>query len=355
VAGGGLLAGASSAFPKTPARLQGEAFIPPGTRTLNIVSVGRDLLAPDLDPPIKGVFIYNHNPVIVHPDQNTLTRGLAREDLFTVACDMVMTDSVKYADIVLPACSHFEHPDIFPAYGQHYLQRADPVIPRVGEALPNTEIFRRLARRFGFTEAAFQATDQTLMDEALDVDDPRLQGYKPSRLALDRALPMTFDGDQAIFLKNTFPATPSGKIELRSDYLEHAYGQPLPTYRPLESAFPLTLLSPSSDQRTTSTFGGLPPSDRTWLEMHPQDAAARGLEDGMSVRAWNELGQVALTLRITEHVRPGVVCSYKGAWRRTSDNGQTVSALAPAHYADLCEGACFNDARVEVSALPEAG
>jgi anaerobic selenocysteine-containing dehydrogenase len=118
VPGGGLLQGASAAFPKTLARLQGENFVPPRTRTLNIVTIGRDLLNPDLDPPIKAAFIYNHNPVIVHPDQNTMKKALAQEDLFTVACDVVMTDSVKYADVVLPACSHFEHADLYPSYGQ---------------------------------------------------------------------------------------------------------------------------------------------------------------------------------------------------------------------------------------------
>jgi anaerobic selenocysteine-containing dehydrogenase len=351
VPGGGLLMGASSAFPKTMARLQGEEFIPPGTRTLNIVTIGRDLCEANLAPPIKGLFIYNHNPLIVHPDQNTMRRGLSRDDLFTVACDVVMTDSVRYADVVLPACTHFEHAELYPAYGQHFLQRAEPVIPPVGEALPNTEIFRRLARRFGFTDAAFQASDAELMDDALTLDDPRLQGMKPSQIPLDQALSMTFSGSDAVLFQSTLPQTPSGKIELQSSYLERAYGRPLPTYQPLASSYPLSLITPSSDQRTTSTFGSLRYSDDAWLEMHPQDAAARQLTDGMLVRMWNDLGEVHLPLRLTEGVCPGVVCSYKGAWMRTSDNGQTVSALAPSHYADLCDGACYNDARVEVAAL----
>ncbi len=216
VVGGGLLQGASAAFPKTPGRLQGEAWRSPGTRSLNIVTIGRDLLDPDLRPPIKGLFIYNHNPVIVHVDQNTMKRGLAREDLFTVACDIVLTDSVRYADVVLPACSHFEYADLYPSYGHHFLQRAEAVIPPVGEALPNTEIFRRLARRFGFTEPALQASDAELMDEALALDDARLQGIRPSQLPLDQALPMTFQGGDAVLFRTTFPATPSGKIELYS-------------------------------------------------------------------------------------------------------------------------------------------
>ncbi len=350
VLGGGLLQGASAAFPKTMPRLQGDAFIEPDTRTLNIVHMGRDLLDPHLDPPIKGLFIYNHNPVIVHPEQNRMKQGLLREDLFTVVSDIVMTDSAAYADVVLPACSHFEHAEIYPAYGQHFLQRAEAVIPPVGEALPNTELFRRLAARFGFSEPAFRATDEELMDEALNPDDVRLNGLRPSQLPTDQALLMTFEGEDAMLFKTTSPRTPSGKIELQSEYLAQAYGQPLPTYRPVESPYPLALISPSSDQRTTSTFGGLSYSDQVWLDIHPQDAEARQIADGMWVRVWNDLGEVFLPARLTDAVCPGVVSSDKGAWFRTSSNRQTVSALAPAHTADLSHGACYNDARVEVEA-----
>jgi anaerobic selenocysteine-containing dehydrogenase len=355
VLGGGLLQGASASFPKTPGRLQGEEFAPKNLRTLNIVTIGRDLLDPHLSPPLKGLFIYNHNAVIVHPDQNTMRQGLLRRDLFTVVCDIVKTDTVLFADVVLPASSHFEYPDLYPAYGHHFLQRAEAVIPPVGESLPNTEIFRRLATRFGFTDPAFQATDAELMDDALAQDDPRLRGLKASTLPLDQALLMQFHDADAMLFQTTFPKTPSGKVELQSAYLEQAYGAPLPTFRSVESGYPLTLISPGSDKRTTSTFGGLHYSDEVWLDMHPHDATARGLAEGMPVRVWNDLGEVHLRLRVTEDVRPGVVCSLKGAWLRTSDNGQTVSALVPSHYADLCEGACFNDTRVEVARLTENG
>jgi anaerobic selenocysteine-containing dehydrogenase len=134
-----------------------------------------------------------------------MKKALLREDLFVVASDIVMTDSVKYADVVLPACSHFEHADLFKAYGQHYLQRAAPVIPPVGEALPNTEIFRRLSARFGFTGAAFKASDEILMDEALDADDPRLGGRAASTIGLEEALPMRFNGEPAVLYTSTFP------------------------------------------------------------------------------------------------------------------------------------------------------
>ncbi len=350
VPGGGLVNGAAFAFPKTPARLQRPDLVPPGTRTFNIIDVGRHLLDPALAPPIKAVFVYNHNPLIVHPDQNRMRRALAREDLFTVGCDVVMTDTLAYADIVLPASSHFEYDDLYPAYGQHWLQRAEPVIPRQGESLPNTEIFRRLAARFGFADPIFTASDAELMDEAVDALDPRLAGQRPSRLPTDRARAMVFGGEPAVLYRNVLPKTPSGKVELASRYLEDRYGALLPDYRPYEAPYPLLLISPASDRRITSTFGGLEASERTPpLEMHPEDARARGLRDGTVVKVWNDLGEIHLPLRISDAVRPGVVATCKGAWMRTSDNGQTVSALVPAHHADISGGACFNDARVEVS------
>ena len=354
VPGGGLINGAGFAFPKTPARLARPDLVPPGTRLVNIIDVGRDLNDPRLSPPLKALFIYNHNPLVVHPEQNVLRRGLAREDLFVVGSDVVMTDSLAYADVVLPAASHFEHADLFAAYGTHWLQRADRVIPPQGEALPNTEIFRRLAARFGFDDPAFRASDAELMDDALDGADPRMGGKRPSAIPLDRATPMTVNGggEELVLFKNVFPKTTSGKVELASPYLEKKYGARLPSWRPVASSYPLTLISPASDQRITSTFGGLhvaegPPP----LEMHPDDAKARNLRDGMRVRVWNDLGEVRLPLVVTDVIPRGVVCSLKGAWMATSDNGQTVSALCPADHADISEGACYNDARVEVAAL----
>ncbi len=352
VAGGGLVGGAGNAFPKTLDRLARPDLVPPGTRTLNIIDVGGAILDDALDPPVRALFIYNHNPVVVHPDQNRMKRALAREDVFIVGIEVAMTDSMAYADVVLPACSHFEHADVYTAYGQQYLQRAEAVIPPVGESLPNTEIFRRLAKVFGFDDPAFRATDVDLMDAALDAADPRMQGYTGSALPTDRALRMEYDGAEPVLFGNVLPRTPSGKVELESSVLGTRYGAPLPTYRPVVSSFPLALITPASDKRTTSTFGGHAANDATpSLEMHPADAKARGLADGTWVKVWNDLGEVHLPLAVTEAIRPGVVCSEKGAWFRTSRNGQTVSALAPSHKADLSEGACYNDARVEVAAL----
>ena len=351
VAGGGLVGGAGHAFPKTLDLLTRPDFVPPQTRTINIIDVAKLLLEKNLQPPIEALFVYNHNPLIVHPDQNRMKLALAREDLFVVGIEVAMTDSMAYADVILPACTHFEHADIYAAYGQQYLQRAEPVIPPVGESLPNTEIFRRLAARFGFSEPAFKASDAELMDAALDPDDPRMQGIRASRIPVNRALRMEYAGEEPVLFRNVSPRTPSGKVELESATLGARYGAALPTYRPLDSPYPLTLITPASDKRITSTFGGLRVHDATpVLEMNPADAAARGLADGAAVKVWNELGQVFLPLRVTAAVRPGVVSSEKGAWLRTASNGQTVSALAPTHKADLAGGACYNDSRVEVAA-----
>jgi len=350
VPGGGLVGGAGHAFPKTPDRLTRPDFVPPQTRTINILDVSKLLLDESLNPPLKALFVYNHNPLIVHPEQNRMKQALAREDLFIVGIEVAMTDSMAYADVILPACTHFEHADIYPAYGHQYLQRAEAVIPPIGESLPNTEIFRRLATKFGFTDPAFKASDSELMDAALDLDDPRMQSIAPSQIPIDRAIRMEFGGAEPVLFQNVWPQTPSGKIELQSTTLGTRYGAALPTYRPVVSPYPLALISPASDKRITSTFGGLAANDAPpALDMNPVDAARRGLVDGAWVKVWNDLGEVYLPLRITMTVRPGVVCSEKGAWLRTSPNRQTVSALAPSHKADLADGACFNDARVDVA------
>jgi anaerobic selenocysteine-containing dehydrogenase len=351
VAGGGLVGGAGHAFPKTLDRLTRTDFAPPQARTINIIDVGKLLVDRSLDPPLKALFVYNHNPLVVHPDQNRMKQGLAREDLFIVGIEVAMTESMAYADVVLPACTHFEHADIYAAYGQQYLQRAEAVIAPVGESLPNTEIFRRLAAKFGFEDPAFTASDAELIDAALNADDPRMQGLRASGVPIDRAIRMEYAGGEPVLFQNVSPRTPSGKVELESAMLGARYGAALPEYRPLASAYALTLITPASDKRITSTFGGLAANDATpVLEMNPVDAAARGLAEGVSVKVWNELGEVFLPLHITTAVRPGVVSSEKGAWLRTSPNGQTVSALAPTHKADLADGACYNDARVEVAA-----
>ena len=349
--GAGVFAKPGFAFPSTPARLQRPDFVPVGTRTVNIVDVGRILAEDELDPPIRAVFIYNHNPICTHPDQNRMRRALAREDIFIAGADVVMTDSMAYADVIFPASSHFEFDDIYGAYGHSYLQRAAPVIPPVGESAPNTEIFRRLAARFGFDDPAFTATDAELMDAAYDASDPRLQGHRPSELPLDAALLMKTASGETVRLCDTVnPGTASGKIELFSQEMQDRYGYGVPRFEAVPANLPFNLITPSSSKRTNTTFGGDEASQGIEvLEIHPDDAAARGISDGNLVRVWNDLGEVVLRAQVSTAMQPGVFYSPKGTWLRTSSNGQTVNALLDADLrTDILRGACYNDTFVDL-------
>ena len=352
--GAGVFAKPGNSFPKSTVQLQRPDLVPEGTRTINIVDTSKVLLNKSMEPPIKAVFIYNHNPVVTHPDQNRMRRALALEDLFIVGADVVMTDSMAYCDVVLPAASHFEFADIYGSYGHHYLQRAEPVIPRVGESLPNTEIFRRLAARFGFDDQIFHETDAELMDAAFAEGDPRLNGYRPSELPLEKALAMgTKDGADMILCDTVFPDTESGKIELFSQDLEERFGYGLPRFEPVERKYPLSIISPSSSKRTNATFGGCALSDgQEEVEINPLDAEMRGISDGDKLRVHNERGETLLIARITDAVLPGVLYTPKGAWLSASKSGQTVNALLDADIrTDIEDGACCNEAFCEVSRI----
>ena len=352
--GAGVIAKQGLAFPATSDKLRRPDLAPEGTRILNIIEVAKHILDDSLAPPIKAVFIYNHNPVCTHPDQNRMRRALSREDVFIVGCDVEMNDSMAYADVILPASSHFEFPDIYAAYGQAHLQRAEPVIPMVGESLPNTEIFRRLAARFGFDDPLFKADDYQLMDEAYDSNAPQMKGTPPSKIPLDRSLPMTAENDQELIMcKTVFPATPSGKIELYSDDLEDRFGYGLPRFEEVSKDLSFTLITPSSSKRTNATFGGHKESmEPEQLEIHPRDAAKKSIVNGASVRVWNSLGEVNLIAKITDKVKPGVFYSPKGTWLGSSGSNQTVNALINTDIkTDIMSGACYNDTFVDIEPL----
>ena len=352
--GAGVFAKPGNAFPRNSARLQRPDLVPDATRTINIVDVSRLLLDPTMATPVDAVFIYNHNPVATHPDQNRMRQALAREDLFVVGAEIAMTDSMAYCDVVLPAASHFEYADIYGSYGHHYLQRAEPVIPPVGESQPNTEIFRRLSARFGFDDPIFRETDAALMDAAFADADPRLEGVRPSALPLGQAVEMkSSGGDELILCDTVAPGTASGKIELFSQDLEDRFGYGLPRFEPVPRKFPLTIISPSSSKRTNATFGACAESDgQEEVEIHPLDAAGRGIGNGDTLRVHNERGETYLTARISDAVLPGVLYTPKGTWLAHSANNQTVNALLDADIrTDIEDGACCNEAFCEVARM----
>jgi anaerobic selenocysteine-containing dehydrogenase len=263
-----------------------------------------------------------------------------------------MTDSLSYADVILPAASHFEYADIYGSYGQNYVQRAEPVIPCVGESLPNTEIFRRLAARFGFDEPIFKESDEDLMNAAFDGDDPRMQGFRPSDVPLDRALAMTAKGGSIPIMCDTVhPQTTTGKVELFSEDLETRFGYGVPRFEPVERSLPFALITPSSSKRTNATFGGCDASlGLEALEINPADAEARGIGNDDVVEIWNNQGNVTLKASVTEAVRPGVLYSPKGTWLRTSRTGSTVNALIPSDLrTDIERGACYNETFVDIA------
>lgn len=318
-------------------------------REFNILDVPQRILDKSLDPPVQSVFIYNHNPVAVHPRQRTMLKALSRPDLFVVGCDLTMTDSMALADIVLPATSHLEGGDIYKAYGHQYLQRAEPVIAPLGEALPNTEIFRRLAKRFGFDEPAFAETDEQLIEQSMDHSHPALGGSSALELPTGDCVDVS-QGPQTL-LRGAAPTTPSGRIELYSEALEVSCGQGLPHYRPLSRQRRFLLISPSSDLRTNSTFGGAPGHDEDLvIEMHPADAAAAGVADRQPARIWNDQGDLVLPVRISHRPRQGTLYVPKGGWLRSYREGVSLNALVPGHRSDLADGACYNDTEVDIAA-----
>ncbi len=339
----------SGFFPVQRDLLEQRSLIPEGTRKVSILDVPGNILTPGEGVPVKSVFIYNHNPVAVHPRQTQMQEALLREDLFVVGCDITMTDSMAYADIILPAASHFEYGDLYKAYGHSYLQRSEAAIDPVGEALPNTEIFRRLARKFGFEEECFSHTDEEMMNMAVAPDAAALGGRLAGEIPTDSAVDMTVKNRSSL-LRGAVADTPSGKIELYSETLERECGEGLPQYRPLgKNACRFVLVSPSSDKRTNSTFGGVDTHDRDIaVEMNPNDAASLGLLDGQQVRVFNDQADVIMPLSVSDKIRSATVFVPKGAWIKNSKTGQTINALVPGHKADIAGGACYNDATVNV-------
>ena len=268
------------------------------------------------------------------------------------ACDVVMTDSLAYCDIVLPAWSHFEYPDLYAAYGTHWLQRAEPVIPPQGESLPNTEIFRRLAARFGFTEPAFTASDAELMDDAMDPADARIGACAPSQLPLDEALAMTRRRRATrCCSRNVPPGRSPARWSWPPRTSSEKYGARLPSYRPIASRLPadphhagvgrahhLDLRRPSGQRRG-------PRRSRCTRTTRGRGTCRTGSPSACGTTS----ARCACRFKITDAVPPRRGLLAQGRVVPTSDNGQTVSRSRPRTTRTSAEGACYNDARVEVA------
>ena len=323
-----------------------------GRRSLNMTRLGA-LLEEPLDPPVKALFVYNANPVVTVPEQTRILRGLARDDLFTVVAEQVMTDTARWADIVLPATTFLESRDLRAGYGSYVLGGVAPVVPRRGEARSNAWIFGRLGRELGFEDEAFGWDDDELArrvaeaarDDAgrpVDVETLLGGGRVPSR----RPSPVLFgDGDDGVR-----PCTSDGRIDLAPPSL----GPDLYRFRDPSAGSPqtpsLALVTPASRHLVTSLFGEHA-VDRLEVALHPDDAERRGIPDRAPVRVFNDQGELRCHARRDARVRPGVAAMPKGAWRRSSIDGATSTVLIAATVNEVAGGARYNDARVEIELL----
>lgn len=330
-----------------PAVLGYPEGIPWPERTVNMSQLGRWLTpGSPADPPVKALFVYNANPAVTVPDQRAVLAGLSRGDLFTVVFDQVMTDTARYADLVLPATTFLEQWEIKTGYGNTTAGGIQPVVPRRGEARPNVEVFAALGRAMGFADPAFSWDEETCfrrVAEALELHGRPADGEALSR---GESLAVSFPGGRPVQMVNVQPPTPDGKIDLAPAVLgpEPYRYQPV---RERDPSQPLFLISPAHPKLLTTMFGesSLP---ELAVTLHPSDAAARGIQPGDRVRVHNSLGEVLCTAAVSDRLRPGVATIPKGAWQRSSANGETSTALIPDRVDDVAQGACFNDARVEV-------
>ncbi len=366
-AGGGVLLSTSGAFPVDDAALQRPDLAPPGTRTLNMSQLGRLLTDRSLAPPVKALFVYNSNPAAVAPEQEKVREGLAREDLFTVVHDLFQTDSVDFADVFLPATTTLEHFDLHKAYGHLYLSLSRPAIAPLGEAVSNTELFRRLAARLGLDHPSLRESDEQMARQALDWSHPNLRGITFERLEREGSIRLSLPDPYLPFAEGGFP-TPSGKCELRSERLAAAGHDPVAGYVPpregptsapaLARRFPLAFISPPAHHFLNSTFSSQPVFVRREGEasvtLNPADASSRGIQEGRLVRVWNDRGSFLATARVSDSARPGLVVGLSIWWAKMCPGGRNANAVTSQELTDMGGGATFYDALVEVAPVDEA-
>ena len=348
--GGGYALSSSEAYSVNSERLAGGPE--PATRAVNMSQLGRVLLE-ERKPPVKLLFVYDANPLVTLPDQNRVQAGLLREDLFTVVFDQVRTDTALFADILLPATTFLEQSEVSTSYGSYAVMLSEPVIQPLGEARPNVEVFRLLAERLGI-DCGLRLGDGLLADTLDAIEGPLAGEARPAprgegrlaRLRRDGILGFDFPGGRPVQFGTVSPRTSDARIHLWPEEL----GQD--PYRvledPADAEHPLALVSPSTDRSICSTLGEFGFTQAV-LEMHPDDAAARRLADGDEVCIHNSLGEVRAPMRTNPRLRPGVVYLPKGIWNRHTRNGRVGTALVPDALSAASGGACFNDARVQVS------
>jgi anaerobic selenocysteine-containing dehydrogenase len=344
VRGGGFTMSNSAAWDVDPTVAICEPA--PKTRLINMNRVG-EILSQANAPAIHALFVYNCNPLATLPAQNKVRAGLEREDLFTVVHEQVMTDTARYADVLLPATTFLEHEEVKRGYGAPLAQWSRAAVEPVGEAKPNYWLFPELCRRMGLSRVGDLESPEEIMRAIVATSR---EGQRVAAELASEGQSWPPSGPRPVQFVDVFPRNADGKIDLVPKSLDAEAPQGMYRYQadPATSEFPLTLISPSTSDAISSTLYQRV-QKQVPLEMNPHDAAARGIQDGDAVRAYNALGEVRCSIRVTDEVREGVVVLPKGLWAKHTANGQTANALSPDTLTDLGAGACFNDARVEVA------
>ena len=363
-AGGGVMLSSSGNFAFNKEAVQRPDLIPPGTRTINMSLLGRALNEPDAGvggPPVRAMIVYNSNPAAIAPDHLAVIDGLKREDLFTVVLEHFRTDTCDYADWVLPATTQLEHLDVHWSYGHLYASLNTPAIAPLGQALPNTEIFRRLAARMGLTHPCLADDDETLIRQGLTTTDARMASVTWESLKADGWVRLAVPSPYLPFAEGGF-RTPSGKCEFFSQRMADMGLDPVPTFTPphefpeqvpqLAARFPITLISSPAHQFLNSSFVNVGPLQRAAKEpevaLHPHDAERRGIADGAMVVVENERGHFRARARVREGIREGVAWAPGIWWAKLSPDGRNVNATTSQRLTDMGAGPVFYDNLVEI-------
>jgi len=343
--GGGVFPGTSTGAAFPVSSVTREDFMSAPTRLISMNQLGR-ALNDATDPPVNSLYVYHSNPASIAPDQNAVIRGLERDGLFTVVHERFMTDTARYADILLPATSSLEQSDLYRSYGSYVSQRCDAVIPPVGESKSNWELFSLLADGMGWEEPFFRQTADDLIEQLLHHETPWRDGVTTNRLRHGKPVYLTPPVDPGQRWQ-----TPSGRIEILNEREDEPLPRPLPTHA-AGDGFPLMLQPATTPFALNSSFYEQDDlrSRQTCLQlmMNPADAVNRGLTEGQQVFAYNQQGEVGFTLKVSERVPVGTVVTEGVWWSEFIPGGRGVNALTSQRLTDGGRGSTLYDVTVEV-------
>ncbi|BEQ13604.1 molybdopterin-containing oxidoreductase family protein [Desulfoferula mesophila] len=354
--GGGILRSVGAGACLDLSRLTAEELSPAGTPTVNMVQLGA-ALAPEAPRPLHLLWVYLSNPAVVAPDSSAVLKGLAREDLFLVCQEMFMTETARWADLILPGAGSLEITELYTSYGHRYVQMAKPVIAPVGQCRSLWSVFQEMAGRMGFDEEVFTADEEQHISWMLDSGSPCLEGITLQSLSAGRPLLANIPANpyERGFL------TPSGKVEFYCEALAAQGLDPLPDGAPSREddhggVYPLQLITPPRKQFLNSTFNELEAqrerAGEAEIYLHPDDAAARGIVDGGLVRVFNGRGECLLRAKVSEAVLPGVTVAEGLYWGAHTPGGTGINHLTSQALADLGGSSAFHCNQVEVAPAP---